>query len=38
MEERMHTLHELMKMEKVRNYLLSNGAHDLDGLIDLSHN
>lgn len=38
MEERMHTLQELMKMEQVRNYLLSNGAHDLDGIIDLSQN
>lgn len=38
MEERMHTLQELMKMEQVRNYLLSKGAHDMDGLIDLSQN
>lgn len=32
MEERTHTLSELAKMERVRNYLLDNGVYDLDGL------
>lgn len=35
MEERSHTLLELEKMEKVRNYLLSQGAHDLDSFEDM---
>lgn len=34
MQEREHTLAELQKMEKVRNYLLSEGVVDADGLID----
>ena len=35
MEERTHTLSELGKMEKVRNYLLSQGAHDLDSFEEM---
>ena len=35
MEEREHTLRELLKMESVRRYLLENGVVDKDGLIDL---
>ena len=34
MGERSHTLAELAKMERVRNYLLDNGVYDLDGLND----
>lgn len=34
MEERAHTLEELQKMERVRNFLLEKGAHDLDSFID----
>lgn len=29
---RQHTLHELKKMEMVRNYLLDNGIVDADGI------
>lgn len=38
MEERSHTLAELAKMERVRNYLLDNGVYDLDGLNDFIDN
>ena len=34
MQEREHTRTELQKMEKVRNYLISEGVVDADGLID----
>jgi len=36
MEERSHTLEELHKMECVRNFLLENGAHDLDSFIEMN--
>ena len=32
MEDRQHTLNELIRMENVRNYLLSNGIVDADGI------
>ena len=35
MQEREHTLQELVKMESVRNYLISEGAIDVDGFEDL---
>lgn len=35
MQEREHTLQELVKMENVRNYLISEGAIDVDGFEDL---
>ena len=38
MAERSHTLAELAKMERVRNYLLDNGVFDLDGLNDYIDN
>ena len=38
MAERSHTLAELGKMERVRNYLLDNGVFDLDGLNDYIDN
>ena len=38
MEERIHTLAELAKMERVRNYMLDNGVYDLDGLNDYIEN
>ena len=38
MEERSHTLAELAKMERVRNYLLDNGVYDLDGFNDYINN
>lgn len=34
MQEREHTLAELQRMEKVRNYLISEGVVDADGFID----
>lgn len=34
MQEREHTLKELNKMEQVRNFLISNQAIDVDGLLD----
>lgn len=34
MQEREHTLRELNKMEQVRNYLISEGAIDVDGFED----
>jgi len=34
MEQRSHTLAELAKMERVRNYLLDNAVYDLDGFND----
>ena len=34
MEERKHTLAELAKMERIRNYLLDNSVFDLDGFND----
>ena len=36
MEERTHTLEELQKMELVRNFLLENGAHDLESFIEFN--
>lgn len=38
MRERSHTLAELAKMERVRNYLLDNGVYDLDGFNDYIDN
>ena len=38
MQEREHTLEELHKLEKVRNFLLSEGACDMDGFYDLIQN
>ena len=38
MEERSHTLEELAKLERVRNYLLDNGVYDLDGFNDYIDN
>ena len=35
-EEREHTLAELRKMERVRNFLIEQGAVDIDGLKDMS--
>lgn len=35
MQERAHTLDELHKLESVRNFLISEGASDLDGFFDL---
>ena len=35
MQEREHTLEELRKLEKVRNFLISEGAYDIDGFYDL---
>ena len=32
MSERGHTLNELKKMEKVRNYLIDNGIFDVEGI------
>ena len=36
MAERKHTLKELMKLEMVRNYLIDNGAFDVEGIKDIS--
>lgn len=36
MEEREHTLAELRKMELVRNFLIEQGAVDIDGLKDIA--
>ena len=36
MEERQHTLNELVKMEQIRNYLIENGAFDFEGFLDLT--
>lgn len=38
MEEREHTLNELKRMEQVRNYLIEQGAVDLDGVKDIKEN
>ena len=38
MEERSHTLAELAKMERVRNYLLDNCVYDLDSFNDYIDN
>ena len=35
MNEREHTLRELVKLETVRNYLIENGVSDLDGLKEI---
>jgi len=35
MNEREHTLRELVKLETIRNYLIERGVCDLDGLKDL---
>ena len=35
MQEREHTLTELNKLEQVRNFLISEGAFDIDGFYDL---
>lgn len=35
MAERKHTLNELMKLEMVRNYLIDNGAFDVEGIRDV---
>ena len=34
MQDRKHTLEELNKMERVRNYLIENGVIDSDGLVE----
>ena len=34
MQEREHTLNELMNLEKVRNFLIEQGVTDLDGMDD----
>jgi len=36
MQDRQHTLDELIKMERVRNYLLENGVVDADGLKEIA--
>ena len=36
MEEREHTLHELLNMERVRNFLIGQRVFDLDSLFDLN--
>ena len=38
MPERSHTLSELAKLERVRNYLMDNGVFDLDSLKDYTEN
>lgn len=38
MEEREHTLNELKRMEQVRNYLIEQGAVDLEGVKDIKEN
>ena len=38
MQERKHTLEELNKLENVRNFLIPEGAYDIDGFYDLIHN
>lgn len=38
MKEREHTLRELVRMERVRNFLIEEGAVDLDGLIEINKN
>ena len=38
MEERSHTMAELAKMERVRNFLLDNGVFDLGGLNEYIEN
>jgi len=38
MAERKHTMAELAKMEKIRNYLMDNGVFDLDGFNDYISN
>lgn len=38
MAERCHTLSELAKLEKVRNYLMDNGVFDKDGLTEYIDN
>lgn len=38
MAERSHTLSELAKLEKVRNYLMDNGVFDKDGLTEYTDN
>ena len=35
MQEREHTLEELHKLEQVRNFLISEGACDIDAFYDL---
>ena len=35
MQECEHTLAELNKLEQVRNFLISEGAFDIDGFYDL---
>ena len=38
MEERRHTMEELAKLERVRNYLLDNSVYDLNGFNDYVDN
>ena len=38
MSERSHTMEELAKLERVRNYLIDNGVFDTEGLIDYTNN
>lgn len=35
MQERQHTLAELSRIEKVRNFLMDNGVVDLEGMLEL---
>ena len=37
MTERAHTLRELAKMEQVRNYLIEQGAADIEGLKEIAN-
>ena len=37
MSERSHTMAELAKLERVRNYLIDNGVFDTAGLIDYTN-
>ncbi len=36
MKERQHTIDELHRLERVRNFLIENGVVDLDGMIELN--
>ena len=37
MAEREHTLRELARMEQVRNFLIEQGAVDIDGLKEIAN-
>jgi len=36
-DEMQHTIMELQKMENVRNFLITEGVSDLDGMYDLNN-